>query len=302
MTELRWLARTAMLRVRDRSGLALLLAVSVVILSFNFGARLPLTNDERRCDVMAGTSLPRGPWLLPALPDGQPHLAKPPLVVWLMTLASWPTGSVSVRTAVLPSLLEALGVVLVTYWIGRRLFNPNVGLVGGLVTFTTVGVFSLAHSAMPDMALHQRNGRLRGHGIRRLVHLAYRVLCPRWPRIPCSRPCRIASTRHRPRLYDRHRWSLEIDARGVCPGARRAGPPRRPMVDPRGLGRARAIRRRNRVPGSAPLVLREDGVALAGDQPADAAYRRDHASLRRDSAGRDPGGPAGSRPRESQAR
>src|SRR5256886_17339150 len=70
-----------------------------------------------------------------------------------MTLASWPTGSVSVRTAVLPSLLEALGVVLVTYWIGRRLFNPNVGLVGGLVTFTTVGVFSLAHSAMPDMAL-----------------------------------------------------------------------------------------------------------------------------------------------------
>src|SRR3989442_886226 len=153
MTELRWLARTAMLRVRDMSRLALLLAVSVVILSFNFGSRLLLTNDDTRFPVMARDVLAHGHWLLPALPDGQPHLAKPPLVVWLMTLASWPTGSVSVRTAVLPSLLEALGVVLVTYWIGRRLFNPNVGLVGGLVTFTTVGVFSLAPSAMPDMAL-----------------------------------------------------------------------------------------------------------------------------------------------------
>src|SRR5207249_825064 len=138
---------------RDMSRLALLLAVSVVILSFNFGSRLLLTNDDTRFPAMARDVLVHGHWLLPALPDGQPHLAKPPLVVWLMTLASWPTGSVSVRTAVLPSLLEALGVVLVTYWIGRRLFNPNVGLVGGLVTFTTVRVFPLAHSAMPDMAL-----------------------------------------------------------------------------------------------------------------------------------------------------
>ena len=111
MTELRWLARTAMLRVRDMSRLALLLAVSVVILSFNFGSRLLLTNDDTRFPAMARDVLVHGHWLLPALPDGQPHLAKPPLVVWLMTLASWPTGSVSVRTAVLPSLLEALGVV-----------------------------------------------------------------------------------------------------------------------------------------------------------------------------------------------
>src|SRR5439155_4989738 len=176
----------------------------------------------------------------------------------------------------------------------------------GLVTFTTVGVFSLAHSAMPDMAwlccspspaqwppTWPWNSTACAPG--------YRVLCPRWPRIPGQGRCRIASTRHRPRLYDRHRWRLEIDARGVCPGARRAGPPRRPVVDPRGLGRARAIRRRNRVPGSAPLVLREDGVALAGDHRAVRACRRDHASLVRAPAVRDLGGREGSRPREGQA-
>ncbi len=132
--------------------LALLVLVSVVILSFNFGSRLLYTQDETRFPVMARDVLANGHWLLPALPDGRPHLQKPPLVVWLIALASWPQGSVSVRTATLPSLLEAIGVVLVTYWIGRRLFDPDVGLVASLVAVTTLGVFSFAHSAMPDMA------------------------------------------------------------------------------------------------------------------------------------------------------
>ena len=70
-----------------------------------------------------------------------------------MTLASWPAGAVSAKTAILPSLLEALGVVLVTCWIGRRLFDAAAGMVAGLIAVTTVGVFSFAHSAMPDMAL-----------------------------------------------------------------------------------------------------------------------------------------------------
>src|SRR5438067_2313301 len=93
--------------------LALLLGLSLVILSFNFGSRQLLTNDDTRFPVMARDVLSHGHWLLPALPDGRPHLAKPPLVVWLMSLASWPAGAVSARTAILPSLLEAVGVVLV---------------------------------------------------------------------------------------------------------------------------------------------------------------------------------------------
>ena len=122
------------------------------MLSFNFGSRLLLTNDDTRFPVMARDVLVNGHWLVPALPDGTPHLAKPPLVVWLIALASWPAGSVSVRTAVLPSLLAALGVVLLTYWLGRRLFDPDAGVVAGLTVGTTVGIYSMAHSSMPDMA------------------------------------------------------------------------------------------------------------------------------------------------------
>jgi 4-amino-4-deoxy-L-arabinose transferase-like glycosyltransferase len=125
--------------------------LGVAVLSFNFGSRLLLTNDDTRFPVMARDVLVNGHWLLPALPDGTPHLAKPPLVVWLIALASWPAGSVSVRTAVLPSLLAAIGVVLLTYWLGRRLFGPDAGVVAGLTVTTTVGIYTMAHSSMPDM-------------------------------------------------------------------------------------------------------------------------------------------------------
>src|SRR6266478_6536644 len=100
---------------RKLSGRFMLVAVvSAAVLSFNFGSRLLLTNDDTRFPVMARDVLVNGHWLVPALPDGTPHLVKPPLVVWLIALTSWPVGSVSVRTAVLPSLLAAIGVALLT--------------------------------------------------------------------------------------------------------------------------------------------------------------------------------------------
>jgi 4-amino-4-deoxy-L-arabinose transferase-like glycosyltransferase len=129
----------------------LVAVVGALVLSFNFGSRLLLTNDDTRFPVMARDVLVNGHWLVPALPDGTPHLVKPPLGVWLIALASWPTGSVSVRTGVLPSLLAAIGVVLLTYWLGRRLFGPDPGVVAGLTVATTLGTYTMAHSSMPDM-------------------------------------------------------------------------------------------------------------------------------------------------------
>jgi 4-amino-4-deoxy-L-arabinose transferase-like glycosyltransferase len=132
--------------------LTLVAIVCAGVLSFNFGSRLLLTNDDTRFPVMARDVLLNGHWVLPALPDGTPHLMKPPLDVWLIALASWPAGAVSVPTAVLPSLLEAIGVALLTCWLGRRLFGPDAAVVAALTVVTTVGVYSMAHSSMPDMA------------------------------------------------------------------------------------------------------------------------------------------------------
>jgi 4-amino-4-deoxy-L-arabinose transferase-like glycosyltransferase len=57
---------------------ALIVVVSASVLSFNFGSLLLLTNDDTRFPVMARDVLLNGHWLIPALPDGTPHLMKPP--------------------------------------------------------------------------------------------------------------------------------------------------------------------------------------------------------------------------------
>jgi 4-amino-4-deoxy-L-arabinose transferase-like glycosyltransferase len=131
---------------------AALIAVSAVLLFFDFGTRVYTTNDETRFPLMARDILRHGHWLLPEI-NGVPMLNKPPLHAWLIAVAAWPAGAVTPRAAQLPSLLAALGLVAVTGWIGARLFGPGTGVAAGLIVVTTAGVFSLARSPVPDMVL-----------------------------------------------------------------------------------------------------------------------------------------------------
>ena len=131
---------------------AVLIAVSAVLLFFDFGARVYTTNDETRFPLMARDILRHGHWLQPEI-NGAPMLNKPPLHAWLIAIAAWPAGAVTPRTAQLPSLLAALGLVAVTYWLGVRLFSHSTGVAAGLISVTTAGVFSLARSPVPDMVL-----------------------------------------------------------------------------------------------------------------------------------------------------
>ena len=136
---------------RFSPGAALVGVLGAAVLTYNFGSRLLITNDDTRFPVLARDALTNGHWLIPAMPDGRPHIVKPPLAAWLIALASWPEGHVSARTAVLPSLLAAIGVVLLTYWLGRRLFGASAGAVAGLTVATMVWMYTMAHSPMPDM-------------------------------------------------------------------------------------------------------------------------------------------------------
>ncbi len=140
------------LRRAEGGRLLMVLAVSLPLLSFDLGRRFLATNDETRFPLLARDILERGHWLLPHL-HGVPHLNKPPLYAWLVALAAWPEGMVSQRNVALASIAAALGVVAATYWIGRRLFSPQVGTIAGLIVVTTVGVFGQARIPMPDMAL-----------------------------------------------------------------------------------------------------------------------------------------------------
>src|SRR5260370_18727638 len=113
---------------RKLSGRLMLVAVvGAAVLSFNFGSRLLLTNDDTRFPVMARDVLVNGHWLVPALPAGTPPLVKPPLVVLLIALTSWPVGSVIVLSADPPSLLAPSGVAIPTNWRRPRLSCPSTG-------------------------------------------------------------------------------------------------------------------------------------------------------------------------------
>jgi 4-amino-4-deoxy-L-arabinose transferase-like glycosyltransferase len=130
----------------------ILLAAGATLLFFDFGSQIFTTNDEVRFPLLARDILTQGHWLLPRL-NGSPHVDKPPLEAWLITLASWPGGAVTQGSAALPSLLAALGVVLATFWIGWRLFGPDAAVMAGLIAVTMYGVLTLARTPTPDMAL-----------------------------------------------------------------------------------------------------------------------------------------------------
>lgn len=136
---------------RHKYSLALIL-VGCPLLFFDLGARVLGTNDETRFPLLARDILANGTWLFPRL-NGAPHLNKPPLHAWLIAMASWPTGAVTQHNAGFASLLAGLTVALITCWIGRRLFEPTVGVYAGAIVLTTYGVFSLARMPLPDMTL-----------------------------------------------------------------------------------------------------------------------------------------------------
>lgn len=129
-----------------------LLALAALLLCFDAGTRVLASNDEARFPMLARDMLRHGTWLVPWLGD-TPYLNKPPLAAWLIALGSWPVGAVTQSTAVWPSLVAGLGVVMATWWIGSRLWDRTVGLTAGFVVLTTHGVFTLARTPMPDIIL-----------------------------------------------------------------------------------------------------------------------------------------------------
>ncbi|HEU5197315.1 MAG TPA: glycosyltransferase family 39 protein [Methylomirabilota bacterium] len=137
---------------RELRGALALAAFASLLLFFDVGVRVFASNDEARFAVLARDILDHRTWLLPRLGD-TPYLNKPPLVAWLIALVSSPVGGVTQSTAIWPSLAAGSGITLLTWWIGRRLWDQAVGLTAGFVVLTMHGVFTQARTAMPDIVL-----------------------------------------------------------------------------------------------------------------------------------------------------
>src|SRR2546421_3482707 len=109
----------------------LLLLLSMLLSLVNLGTPSLWDIDEGNNAEAAREMYESGNWIVPTF-NFVLRVDKPALLYWLQMLGYHFFG-VSEFSARLPSALAALGAVLLTYELGRKMFSPVAGLYAGLV-------------------------------------------------------------------------------------------------------------------------------------------------------------------------
>jgi 4-amino-4-deoxy-L-arabinose transferase-like glycosyltransferase len=130
---------------------AIILVVSGAVMLTGLGAPRLWDRDEPRNAGCAREMLERCDWIVPTF-NGELRAHKPVLLYWCM-MAAYSLGGVSEFTARLPSALCAMGSALATYAVGRRLFNPTVGLWSAIILSTSLMFGVAGRAATPDSLL-----------------------------------------------------------------------------------------------------------------------------------------------------
>lgn len=132
---------------------SLLLALVFVFFALFAGlGRHGLTEpDEGRTAGIGLEFFQSDTWLVPRLYD-LAQFNKPPLVYWACSLA-YRIGGVSEFTARLPAALAALGVLLLTFAMARRLYDEYTAIAATLILLTAPMFFVMARIIDPNMML-----------------------------------------------------------------------------------------------------------------------------------------------------
>jgi len=108
--------------------------------------------DEPRYAQVAREMVETGQYIVPHL-NGKPYPDKPPLFFWLVAALSKLYGDATTLAARLPSVIAALGVLVLTYVLGCRVCDPLTALFATIILFTTEQFFTIAISAHLDPLL-----------------------------------------------------------------------------------------------------------------------------------------------------
>lgn len=139
------------LLARGNRGLFFLLALTLLLTILQFG-RTPLFEpDEGRYGEIPREMLASGEFITPHL-NGVLYFEKPPLLAWLIagSMTLFGQNEWAVR---LPGMLATVGMILMTAAFARRRWGTRTGLLAGLVTGSSILVFSLARIAIIDPVL-----------------------------------------------------------------------------------------------------------------------------------------------------
>lgn len=134
----------------SRRVLALALIVAALYLLF-LGRHGLHESDEGRYAEIAREMKDSGDLLIPTL-NGVPHFQKPPVIYWSTVASLAVLGENELATRAV-SLLAALGVLVLTYWIGRSWFDRTTGIASVWILAGSWQFFMLGRSLTPDMMM-----------------------------------------------------------------------------------------------------------------------------------------------------
>jgi 4-amino-4-deoxy-L-arabinose transferase-like glycosyltransferase len=133
-----------------RRDVATILAVGLLLFVPSFLTRDVWTPDEPRYVEVAREMVQRCDYLVPHL-NGEIYPDKPPLFFWLAA-GLWHLG-LGPNSGRIVAALSAMGVLLLTYALGRRLYGREAGLWAALVTLTTLLFMSISRIGNLDPLL-----------------------------------------------------------------------------------------------------------------------------------------------------
>jgi 4-amino-4-deoxy-L-arabinose transferase-like glycosyltransferase len=108
--------------------------------------------DEPRYAQISREMMETGQYILPHK-NAETYPDKPPLFFWLIACASKPGGDVTAFSARLPSVIAALGMILLVYMFARKLYDPAAALLASFILFTSRKFFNVCLSAHFDPLL-----------------------------------------------------------------------------------------------------------------------------------------------------
>ncbi|OGP93449.1 MAG: hypothetical protein A2Z19_02330 [Deltaproteobacteria bacterium RBG_16_54_18] len=130
----------------------ILLAFGGVLFFYNLGGWDLWNPDEPRYAQVAKEMLQGEGWIIPHL-NGEVYFDKPPLFFWLIAGTAKLIGGMNEAAARFPSALFGIGIVLLLFFLGKKLFDEKAGLLAAFILATNIEFIWLARRASIDATL-----------------------------------------------------------------------------------------------------------------------------------------------------
>ena len=130
---------------------AILAVVAILVFFTNLGSYALFNDDEAKNATCGAEMFRRGDWIKPTFNE-ELRTDKPILTYWFM-LTSFKLYGVSEFSARLASSILAVGTILLTYHLGRKLYSAEIGFLASLILSTCLLFSVVGRAATPDSSL-----------------------------------------------------------------------------------------------------------------------------------------------------